>query len=76
MKKLATDSIKNIVYCELTTNEFKTLAKVGQAQVPDGSDVNLAWVKQLSDFATANKVALQGVAAKAQELITSISAIP
>ena len=74
MKKLASGN--SLVYCELTPAEFKIVAKIGQAQVADGTDIDIAWIKQISDFATANKTALQEVSTKAQALITSINAIP
>ena len=74
MKKLATGI--DVVYCSLSFQEFKALAKLGQGQVPDNTDVDIAWVKTIADFATTNKVLLTEVANKASQLITSINAIP
>lgn len=68
MKKLASGTGK--VYCELSDQEFLGLAR--STDVPDGSNVSLAWLVSLKRIADNNKQKLRAIASEANDLSASI----
>jgi hypothetical protein len=73
MKKLAYGDGQ--VYVSLSTQEFSGLAGKSYSNVPDGTDISLAPIKQKVDLVDGKAAELTALKTKAQDVVTSITAI-
>lgn len=75
MKKLAFSDSTNTVYVAMSPQEFKSVTKVGQATVADGTNTDISWIKDMVAVVEGKRAELTTVAAKATEFVTSIKAV-